>query len=283
MFNSTGVHTIAVSDTLTVAGALTLADGTIATGSLAAAGSISQAATFDGGTGTLQINGSADQTFTGAATTAAGNLPLVVINKPSGTLTLAGTIRTSHNWTYIAGTLDAGASTVVFAGGTVTGSHALNAVDVRATTSIAAGTTLTVGGSTTLTTGALNGTGSLVAEGAISQASTTTGGTATLLINGTADQTFTGAATTVAGALPLVVINKPAGHADPGRHDPDRDQLDVRRRAPSIRATSTVVFAGGTVTGSHALDNGRRPGDDLDRRRDDPDRHRIDDADERAP
>ena len=60
------------------------------------------------------------QTFTGAATTAAGNLPNVVINKPSGTLTLVGTIRTTHNWTYTAGTVDAGTSLVVFAGSTVT-------------------------------------------------------------------------------------------------------------------------------------------------------------------
>src|SRR5439155_10886565 len=97
-------------------------------------------------------------------------LPLVVINKPSGTLTLAGTIRTANNWTYTAGTLDPGTSTVVFAGGTITGSHSLNAVDLRATTSIAAGTTLTVTGSTTLTTGSLNGTGTLAAQGAVSQA-----------------------------------------------------------------------------------------------------------------
>ncbi len=104
----------------TVAGALTLTDGNINTGTVAAQGSISQASTFDGGTGTLLINGAGAQTFTGAATTAAGDLPPIQISKPSGTLTLAGTIRTSHNWTYTAGTVDPGTSTVVFAGGTVT-------------------------------------------------------------------------------------------------------------------------------------------------------------------
>ena len=58
----------------------------------------------------------------------------MVINKPAGTLTLAGTIRTASNWTYTAGGLNAGTSTLVFAGGTISGSHSLNAVDLRATT-----------------------------------------------------------------------------------------------------------------------------------------------------
>ena len=39
---------------------------------------------------------------------------MVVINKPSGTLTLAGTIRTAANWTYSAGSLSTAGSTLVF-------------------------------------------------------------------------------------------------------------------------------------------------------------------------
>ena len=252
VFNNTTVHTIPAPDTLTVTGALTLADGSIGTGTLAATGSIDQAAAFDGGTGTLLINGGGAQTFTGASTTAAGLLPLVVINKPSATLTLAGTIRTASNWTYTAGTLDPGTSTLVFAGGTITGSHTLNAVDLRATTSIAAGTTLTVSGSTTLTTGALNGTGTLAAQGAISQASTATVGTATLLINGAGAQTLTGAATTAAGALPLIVINKPSGTLTLA--GTIRTSTNWTYTAGTLDpGASTLVFAGGTVTGSHTL------------------------------
>ena len=90
-----------------------------------------------------------------------------MINKPSGTLTLAGTIRTTHNWTYTAGTLDAGhldASSSPAARSPAR--HTLNVVDFRATTSIAAGTTLTVAGSLSLTDGSLNGTGTLAAQGA---------------------------------------------------------------------------------------------------------------------
>ena len=120
---------------------------------MAAQGPISQASTFDGNTGTLLINGSAAQTFTGAATTAAGNLPNVVINKPSGTLTLAGTIRTTHNWTYTAGTSTPGTSLVVFAGGTVT-SAGMTFYDVTAnggTTTL--GSAMSVGHDLTVSAG----------------------------------------------------------------------------------------------------------------------------------
>src|SRR5439155_569807 len=235
-----------------VAGLLTLADGSIGTGTLAAQGAISQAAAFDGGTGTLLVNGTAGQTFTGAATTAAGQLPLLVINKPSGTLTLAGTIRTPNNWTYTAGTVDASTSTVGFAGGTVTGSHSLNDVDIRATTSVAAGTTLTATGATTLTSGALNGTGTLAAHGSLSQTFNSTGGTATILISGSGGQTFTGAATTAGGNLPPLVINKPSGTLS--LVGTIRTTNNWTYTAGTLDAgTSTVLFAGGTITGSHSL------------------------------
>ena len=152
--HTAGAKTIAAGDTLTVSGNTVLTAGSLAgTGTLAARGAISQASGYGGGAATLLIDGTGAQTFTGAATTAAGTLPALVINKPSGTLTLAGTIRTTNSWTYTAGTLDPGTSTVVFAGGTVSGSHSLNNVEFRATTSIAAGTTLTATGSTALTGG----------------------------------------------------------------------------------------------------------------------------------
>ena len=277
-----GTKTVAAGTTLTVSGVLSLTDGSINTGTVAAQGAISQATTFDGGTGTLLINGAGAQTFSGAATTTAGDIPALVINKPSGTLTLAGTIRTTHAWTYSAGTLDPGTSTVVFSGGTVSGAHTLNAVGFRATTSIAAGTTLTISGSTTLTAGSLNGTGTLAAQGDVSQAVGYGGGTATLRIDGAGDQTLTGASTTASGNLPLVVIDKPSGTLTlagtirtvrtPGR-TPRARSIPARARSSS-RATCTV-------SGSHSLanvviataDHDRRRRHDRDRaRRPDPDR-----------
>ena len=214
---------------------------------------MTQASAFTGGAATLLVDGAGAQTLTGASTTGVGDLPALVINKPSGTLTLAGTIRTTHNWTYTAGTLDPGASLVVFAGGTVTGSHTLNALDVRATTSVAAGTTLTAASSIALTAGSLNGTGTLAAQADVSQASTFTGGTGTLLVNGAGAQTLTGASTTAAGNLPLLVINKPSGTLTLA--GTIRTSNNWTYSAGTLDpGTSTVVFAGTqTISGSHSL------------------------------
>ena len=169
--HAAGTKTIAAGTTLTVTGTTTLTGGAFnGPGGLSAQGNINQASTYAGGTATLTISGAGAQTFTGASTTAAGALPLIVINKPSGTLTIAGTLRTQNNWTYTAGTVDPGTSTLVFVGGTVTGNQTVAAVDVRGTTTIAAGTTLTVSGSLSLTGGTFN-TGTVAAQGTISQTS----------------------------------------------------------------------------------------------------------------
>ncbi|MDP9494427.1 MAG: hypothetical protein M3P87_04220, partial [Actinomycetota bacterium] len=120
------VKTITAGTTLIAQGTLTLTEGAINTGTVAARGDISQASTFDGGTGFLTIDGTGAQTFTGAATTGAGALPNLDIAKPSGTLTLTGTIRTGRNWTVTSGTINPTTSTVVYAGTlTITGSHTL--------------------------------------------------------------------------------------------------------------------------------------------------------------
>ena len=239
---------MAAGTTVTVPGTLTLTDGNIATGTVAAQGPISQASTFDSGTGTLLINGTADQTFTGASTTAAGNLPNLVIDKPSGTLTLVGTIRTGRSWTYTAGTLDPGTSTVVFAGTlTMTGATHSDVVfnGAGSTYTVAAGTTLTFD-TLTLTDGNI-ATGTVAAQGAINQAATFDSGTGTLLFNGTADQTFTGASTTAAGNLPNLVIDKPSGTLTlAGTIRTGRSWTYTAGTLDP--GTSTVVFVGGTVS-----------------------------------
>ena len=215
VFNGAGsTYTVAVGSTLTVTGSLTLTDGNINTGTVAAQGPISQASTFDGNTGTLLINGTAGQTLAGAATAAAGNLPNVVINKPSGALTLVGTIRTTHNWTYTAGALDPGASLVVFAGSTVT-SAGMTFYDVMAnggTTTL--GSAMTIGHNLTVSAGtfttsasnfALSVGGSLAIAGTlrlngsavdvggdISLSGTFVAGTSTVTLDGSAGQSLGG-------------------------------------------------------------------------------------------
>ena len=129
----------------------------------------------------------ANQLLTGSATTTVGALPNLVIDKRGGTLTLAGTIRTLRDWTYLGGLLNPGTSSVVFSGTqTISGSHSLAGVDLRnaLVRTLAAGTTLTVTGLLRLTDGELNGGDSLDAHGDITAASAFDGGTATLRING---------------------------------------------------------------------------------------------------
>ncbi|MEX1997858.1 MAG: beta-propeller fold lactonase family protein [Candidatus Andersenbacteria bacterium] len=268
---TSGTRTIANNNTLTVTGTLTLTDGSInqttipATGSIAAQGNITQASTFDGGTGRLEITGSAAQTFTGNATTSAGNLPDLEIDKSAETLTLTGTIRTTGQgadaWTYTTGTLAAGTSTVVMDGAmTITGSHTLNNVSLltSGTRTVASGTTLTIVGTLTLTDGQIN-TGTVAAQGNITQGSAFDGGTGRLEITGTATQTFTGNATTTAGSLSRVEINKSggtltlAGTIRTSGQGPDAWTYTAGTVAPG---TSTVVFDGGTtVTGTQTFNN----------------------------
>src|SRR5207237_1289579 len=96
--------TIASGTTLTTIGTLTFANSSTAgfavnTGTIAAQGNITIGNSLSyNGSATVLINGAGNQTFTGNDTTSAGGFPNVNINKPSGTLTLAGTINTYKDW-----------------------------------------------------------------------------------------------------------------------------------------------------------------------------------------
>ncbi len=254
--NNLAPKTLAAGDTLMVDGLLTLTNGTWEGGELHAHGDIVAASAFDGGTATLRINGAGNQLLTGSATTTVGALPTLVIDKPSGTLSLAGTIRTLRDWTYAAGLLNAGTSNVVFSGTqTIAGSHSLAGVELRnaLVRTLAPGTTLTVTGLLRLNDGELNGGDSLDAHGDIVAASAFDGGTATLRINGAGNQLLTGSATTTVGALPTLVIDKPSGTLSLA--GTIRTLRDWTYAAGLLNAgTSNVVFSGTqTIAGSHSL------------------------------
>ena len=278
---TSGIKTVASGDTLIATGNLSLTDGSINTGTVSAQGNISQASTFDGGTGLLSIDGNGAQTFTGSATTTAGTLPATNVNKPAGTLTLSGTIRTTNPWTYSAGTLDAGTSTLVLAGTlTATGSQTLNALQIRGAVTVPAGTTLTVNSSLTmpsavaftvdgtvvvlgalsLTDGSLAGGGTFKVQGSISQGPNFDGGSRTLVIDGAGAQTFTGTATSTSGLLPPININKPAGTLT--LSGTIRTTTDWTYSAGTLDpGTSLIVFATSgaastqTITGTQTLTN----------------------------
>ncbi len=208
-------------------GTLTLTDGAINTGTVEAQGNITQEATFDGGSTLLIINGAAAQLFTGNAAVGAGDLPDLEINKATGTLTLTGIIRINGNgtgaWTYTAGTIAPGTSTVVFAGdNTISGSHTLNNLTIESgTQTIAAGTTITVTGTLTLTNGNINqatipAAGTIALTGTLAHQAGFDGGTGLIIITTAGVNTFNLAAGGELPALTLdatdVTINGAAGN-----------------------------------------------------------------------
>lgn len=213
-----------------------------------------------GGTGTLLINGTSDQTITGSVL-GSGKICNLTINKSSGTLYMSGYISAMKDWTYNSGTISAGTSTLVLAGSqTVTGSHTLSNVwfGSSATHTIASGTTLTITGLISYGTSAgavLINTGTINCTGDINLANPTAGGggTATIIINGTGTQTITGNATQGISALPNVTINKASGTLNLA------DKITVAGNWTYITGTisagsSKVVFHNTkTITGSHTL------------------------------
>lgn len=76
---------------------------------------ITNTATGGGGTATVVIDGTSSQAMTGSGIAGQGRLPHLTINK-SGTLTLNSIISSNGNWTYTAGTVSPGTSTVAFYG-----------------------------------------------------------------------------------------------------------------------------------------------------------------------
>ncbi|MEX2135828.1 MAG: DUF11 domain-containing protein, partial [Chloroflexota bacterium] len=210
VYLSGGTHTVASGDILTVLGTLTLDNGTIDGGTIAGAGPISQVSTFDGGTGLLAVTGSADHTFNGSATFTAGDLPDLQIATSGGTLTLTGTIRTTHDWTHSAGTVDPGAGTVVFAGTLTIDAGGMGFNDVllnSGTTTLAAN--LTVAGDLTVAAGTLAiGSNTVFVAGDVTVNAGLTVSTGTLEMNGLTGQILGGA--TAIGLYNLTIAD-PAG------------------------------------------------------------------------
>jgi hypothetical protein len=179
-----------------------------------------------GGDAMININGTIVQNFNGNTIAGTGALPQLTINKTSGTLNLANFPGVSNNFTYTAGTVNAGTSTFCFNHGSVgtysiTGSVALANIEFSMNTSLS---TLTLGAATTLTaTGDLTiagagtvliNSGNINVNGNILLTNTSTGGGGTTTINivGTGSETMDGTAVIVnQSRLPNININKATG------------------------------------------------------------------------
>jgi hypothetical protein len=195
---------------------------TINTGTINAKGNISHSAGVTSGTvGTylLVINGTGDQTFTGSTTATAGRINSITINKSSGTLTLANWISVYGNFTYTAGTISPGSSTVNFVvSKNISGNFPLNNVIFNGgyTYSMVSSSTITASGEVKLggtSPCIVNGAGAVNCQGDLTITNTSTGavGNQTFVINGTGSQTFTGSGVAGQGRISNVTIDKVSG------------------------------------------------------------------------
>jgi hypothetical protein len=176
----------------------------------------------------ININGTIVQNYNGSTIAGAGALPQLTINKTAGSLNLTNFPGVSDNFTYTAGTVNAGTSTFCFTHGlvtvitySITGSLSLAGIEFFMNTSV---TTITITAATTLTaTGDLTiaGSGTVIinsgninVNGNILLTSTSTGGGGSTTINiiGTGNETMDGTTVIVnQSRLPNININKTAG------------------------------------------------------------------------
>lgn len=270
--NGDYVITIASGTQLSISGNLYIS-GTkgvfLQTGRLLVTGNITVTNTspYTGGSAEIVVNSVSDQVLTGSGVALLGRLPKITIDKASGTLHLVDVITVSDNWTYLQGTLDAGTSRLVFSKDvTITGTHTLNDVEFASTTFeggsyiiVASGTTLTINGSTVIsgTQPVGLGTGFIDTKGDVTITNTSqwTGGTATIRINGSGNQTLTGSGLRNMGCLPKVQIIKTAGILNlVGIISAANDWTYTS--GTLVPGTSRVVFSNWLrVTGSHVLND----------------------------
>lgn len=211
------------SGVMNIQGNLTLADSNgassrINSGTLHVAGDVILTSEGKWGSAVIVINGTGNQTLTGVST---AYIPTVQINKPSGVLTLVGTINSAGNWTHLAGTVDAGTSTLIITHGSSSGVvHTINPgsviynnvtfqggyVGVTLTNAMTVQGNLILNGATGADS-ALNGS-QIFVRGNLTATSAGKFGTTTIVMDGTGTQTLSG----VSGAnVQNLQINKAAG------------------------------------------------------------------------
>src|SRR5664279_409225 len=129
-YNITSTGNITVANSLNISGSSFY---NLNTGNIDVLGNINVTNTAAGAGGSASVNiiGAGTQNFTGATAAGLGALPMLTINKPSGTLNLFNFPASSNTFSYIAGTINAGSSTYCFVDGTaatytISGSLSLN-------------------------------------------------------------------------------------------------------------------------------------------------------------
>lgn len=237
---------------------------TLNTGTFNVTGNINVTNTAAGcnGSALVNLNGTGAQTITGSTVAGAGALPQVTINKTSGTLSLVNYPASSNNFTYTAGTINAGASTWVFTNGsnnpyTIKGTVTLNNASflavANATFTIPATTTLTTTGDLTIAgtnsvrinTGNINVLGNLY----LTNSATGGGGSAMITIQGTGSQAIDGTAVSIGqDLLPFVTINKTGGTLTmKGNISESEDWKYSAGTVDASTFSSTIAFGGNNL------------------------------------
>ncbi|GEM_PF-1840224 len=206
-----GTGTLTVTGTVDVDGdfAVTSLAG-IDGGTIAVAGNATSTDTDIVGTATILLDGGGNQTLGVLSST--GDFPNIAINKTGGTLTLEGTIETA-DWTYTAGTVNAGTSTVrfdAFYPHTIS-SGAMRFNDVELSNNGNAVTivgTMDINGNLTLSDAGNISGGTMTVAGNLTSADAAVDGTTAVTLDGTGTQNIN-----VTGDLPdgTFTINKTSG------------------------------------------------------------------------
>ena len=265
--------TIPAATTLTAMGDLIIAGAgnlLVNTGNINVNGNLLLTNTGNGGGGSATINivGTGSESIDGTAVTVnQSRLPMLNINKASGTLSLLGNISFSTNVTYTAGTINPGTSTCYIVNNlTITGSFSVYNLSVspagNTTLTIASGSTITVTNFLDLENGSnyitIN-TGTIAVQGDIidNNSSIIGGGTGTILINGTGAQNLISTGVIDQGRLPGVTINKPSGTLVlPSLITVKGNWTYLSGTLDPNTNNSTVVFENTlNITGSHTLNN----------------------------
>jgi Secretion system C-terminal sorting domain len=231
---------------------------------------VTNSATGCGGNAMININGTVAQNFSGSSIAGAGALPQLTINKTAGTLTLSNFPAVSDNFTYTAGTVNAGTSTFCFTHGTITpysitGTVSLTGIEFFMNTStttitLAAATVLTATGDLTIagTGGVIINSGNINVDGNILLASTSTGGGGSTTINivGTGAETMDGTAIIIdQSRLPNININKASGTLLLTGNISFSDNVTYTAGTVNAGTSDCYIVNNLTMTGSFSLYN----------------------------
>jgi hypothetical protein len=250
------VGNISVSNSLNLTGASTY---NFNTGAIDVTGDINVTNTAPGcgGTGQINIVGTGVQNFNGSTIAGAGGLPKLTINKTSGTLNLTNFPASSNDFTYSAGTINAGTSTFCFTDGnaspyTITGTLNLNNIEFLSITNqtFTIANTLTAQGDftmagtarITINTGNVNVNGNIF----LTNTSATGGGSAVINIVGSGNETMDGTALAITqNLLPFININKASGTLTlKGNISESEDWTYTGGIVDASSFASTVIFGG---------------------------------------